>query len=787
MSRARAIAWLALAALLGAYVALRIEVGTDITHFMPDRDVSPLAALSTELADSPFSRSMVLSVEAGSTDDAVAVAVAMAEALREHPEVAWLRSGVDEDQLRELYTLYFPRRHAFLFDDPERELPAWLADEALRERARALKHRLASPGASLFDETAVADPIGAFERVINRFRGREERLASHAGHFVTHDGRHAIVLLGLANSAFASGPQTRLLADIDAAFAEAERSTGVDATLEMSGANRFAVAIEAQMRGDIFWIASLSFVGVAAVFLALVGSARGFLVVSLPPATGILVATAASLFTFGRIDGLTMAFGASLMGIAIDYSNHLLVHHGLAPPGRAPRQTMRLLRPSLVLGAATTVASLGGMAVTAFPAFREMSFFAAVGVLAALAASLWIVPDLLAFVPALPARASRVAERFAALHAALARTPRPLLALPMLAALGAALLIPRIQWQDDMSQLAELDPTLLAEDTRVRQRVGAPESGHFVVALADDPRAALERNDAIHAALAPLVASGELAGVRSLHGLVWSESLQQRNEAALRAEPRLADRVDAAFAAEGFRPGAFGAFAQALAAEPPPPLTLADVEASPLADLARPFRFELADRIAVVSYLEGLREPARVREAVAGEPDTYVLDQKTFVSDVYGGFRATTLRQLAVGGLLVLVLLALRYRAWRATLAAFLPSAVVALLLLGGLALSGTRTNLMHVMSLVMVMGMGVDYGVFLVDSARARGEVGATMVSLLMSCLTTAFVFGTLAISDQPALRAIGVTTGVGILLSYALAPITLAAVGVGRTEGKA
>jgi len=100
------------------------------------------------------------------------------------------------------------------------------------------------------------------------------------------------------------------------------------------------------------------------------------------------------------------------------------------------------------------------------------------------------------------------------------------------------------------------------------------------------------------------------------------------------------------------------------------------------------------------------------------------------------------------------------------------------------LALAGVRANLIHAMSLIMVMGMGVDYGIFLVDSTAHRETLGVTMLSLLMSCLTTAFVFGTLAISSQPALRAIGVTTGLGILLCYLLAPMTLAAMGVGRTK---
>ena len=83
--------------------------------------------------------------------------------------------------------------------------------------------------------------------------------------------------------------------------------------------------------------------------------------------------------------------------------------------------------------------------------------------------------------------------------------------------------------------------------------------------------------------------------------------------------------------------------------------------------------------------------------------------------------------------------------------------------------------NLLHVTSLVMVMGMGVDYGVFIVDSARDRKELDGTLFSLFLSCLTTVFIFGTLAISQHAALRAMGSTTGLGILISFALAPVTL------------
>ena len=94
--------------------------------------------------------------------------------------------------------------------------------------------------------------------------------------------------------------------------------------------------------------------------------------------------------------------------------------------------------------------------------------------------------------------------------------------------------------------------------------------------------------------------------------LLWSADLQRRNEQVLASLPDLYPRLDAAFAAEGFRPGAFRSFGDALASPPPEPLRLEDLAASPLADLLRPFVFELDGRVAVVTYLRGLRPKNRL-------------------------------------------------------------------------------------------------------------------------------------------------------------------------------
>ena len=75
-----------------------------------------------------------------------------------------------------------------------------------------------------------------------------------------------------------------------------------------------------------------------------------------------------------------------------------------------------------------------------------------------------------------------------------------------------------------------------------------------------------------------------------------------------------------------------------------------------LVGIIAPYLFSLGDRTAVVTYLRDLREPEIVRAALADLDGVHLLDQRTFVNDVYREFRQTTLRQMLVGGVLVVLL-----------------------------------------------------------------------------------------------------------------------------------
>ena len=759
---------------LAIAVSTRLSFGTDITNLMPEGDAGSLAEVARRLTESELSRSMVLNVSGPDTATAVAGAAALAEAIAGHPEVEWLRAGVDDRQVQAIYDLYFPRRHYFLAFDPDR-IPELTTEAALRAQAERARRDLALPTASLGKRLVAADPLGSFRAILERISGQQPALDQVDGQFVTRDGRFAVLFLGTRAPAFDGKRQKALLADLSAAFARVNQRFGGALVLERSGANVYAVATERSIRHDVNFVTAFSIVSVFVGLQLFLGSWRNLLLSGLPMLGGLVAATGLGLLVFGQLDGLTLGFGAALIGVVIDYPTHLLCHLCFSPHREDRRLVLRRTFPSLALGGLTTIASFVGLGLTSFPGFRQIAFFSATGVGVALAITLWVLPPLVAPVARVPLCSRVVSERLGRAVLGLAPRRKLIAALALgLLALSAPLL-PRLVWVDDMSKLWRMDPEVVQEDRRVRERVSQFETGRLVIGIAPDRDRAVELGEVVHARLAPLVATGELGGIRSLHTFLWPEGRQRENLAALRGDSGLPVRVQAAYRAAGFRGDAFVGFERALAQEPPPPLRFEDLADSPLADLVRPLLADFGDEIAVHTYLQDVSSPEAVRRAIAGLPGVHFFDQRQFLNDVYAEFRSTTVRQIFTGNFLVIGLLLLRYRRLRPALAAFFPSVLVSLILLGSFAAFGVETNLLHVVGLVMVLGMGVDYGVFVVDSASHPEEMGTTLLSIFLGSFTTVFTFGVLAVSQHPALRALGVTIGAGILLAFLLAPLAL------------
>jgi predicted exporter len=762
--RARLFGFAVLALACGAYLASALTWRTSIVDFLPHDEQSELLQVARDLSSAPQSRALVLTLSAPSDEGHRAAARALAEALRASGLLRWVRGGLRQGEQEAFYELFFPARLGL--SELVRPGETRVSDALLAERVGALQHGLASPLGALLRETAPADPLGLFDAFVTRQARAQGELVQVDGQLVTRDGRWSVLFAETKVAAFDVRGQQRLSALLERQLARL-RALQPGLVLEWSGVGRFAQAVEHSIRVDIERVSSFSLLGIVLLYVAVFRGLRQSLLVLVPIAFGSLLALALCQLLFGFVHGLSLAFGSAVIGAAEDFSTHFFAHRLESQPSEDNESLMRRLWPAMALGGFTSVVGVLSLLASGFPGLVQMAVFGAAGILGALLCTRYVLPAL-AGRPA-PARAPDRAR--SALLALLARRPlwgAPLVLVPLLL---MALGLPRLQFQDGIAALRTRTPALDAENARVQARLGrAAQAGRVIVASGADDEQALRRAELVAQRLA---AAGPAAGFsyRSASGLLPSGAEQRRRQTLLRDDPSLLPRLRQTLAQQGFVPEAFEPFAAALAA-PPVLLTPEQLLRSPLADLLAPFRARLGQRVAYLTPIAG-GDGKALAALLSGIEGVAYVDQEALFSAAYARFRERALSLLGWGLGLVLLCLLARYRKPLAALLGMLPALLGAGAALGVLGLFGVPVSFMNVIGLLLVVSMGVDYGIYSLEGGE--GEAATTLGSVLLAALTTVLSFGTLGLSDNPALASIGTTVGLGLLFCVSTSPLVL------------
>jgi predicted RND superfamily exporter protein len=77
-----------------------------------------------------------------------------------------------------------------------------------------------------------------------------------------------------------------------------------------------------------------------------------------------------------------------------------------------------------------------------------------------------------------------------------------------------------------------------------------------------------------------------------------------------------------------------------------------------------------------------------------------------------------------------------------------------------------TRINILNVLALPLILGVGVDYGTHIILAVKESGRdaLGSVLKPVLISGLTTVCGFGALIFAANPALSGLGAVCAVGV-----------------------
>ena len=758
-ARARSAALFVVAVALWAAILPRMRVDMSIAHFLPETQDRRAAGLLRSLAESELASVTVIHLFDADEDALVAAATKLMTGLRALPTTKEVRSGFDDDAERGIFDFLssYP---------PSAFLPASaFTDEAIGARVAQLKSDLGGPLGPVVRLAAPRDPMGATLGLLRLLREEQGGgTTTQNGVLVTRDGAHAFVFLTTRGNAFDADLQRASLASIERLFAES-KAPGM--RYEIAGVGRHTVESEQQIKGDIQRIGTLSTLGVLLLFAVAFRSMRMLLLGLVPLLFGTMIATLGCFFLFGSVHGLTLVFGTSLLGVGIDYAEHYYAHFALEPDVGAVAM-MRRVWPGLFMGALTTIVGLAGLAWADFPGAIQMAVFSTLAVAGALAGTRLLLPPWMPEGYRRPAMLSHVEGYFERALEVLGRFRRwPWVPIAITAVVGLGLF--RVSFIDDMNALLDVDPALTAAEDRIRGLLTEADPGRFAVVLGHDQERLAEDLDRTEEELAAAQRAGLLAHFMPLGALLRSPHAQADARAlAIEKLPVLR----AALAREGFRPEAFAPYEEALLHPARPTVTLDGALASPIGALLRPLTFDLGADHAYVLPLGGVRSLDELRRAV---PHALIADEGSLLAETYGHVRSRVMSLIGLGLVFVFALLLWRYRNARLGAAAMVPAILAAIVTTATFGWIGTPLNIFHAIGLALVLSMGVDYGIFVVEGRASRTDAARSLVSVLTATVTTILSFGMLAVSSNPALRALGSTIALGMTLAFVLSPSAL------------
>ena len=197
-----------------------------------------------------------------------------------------------------------------------------------------------------------------------------------------------------------------------------------------------------------------------------------------------------------------------------------------------------------------------------------------------------------------------------------------------------------------------------------------------------------------------------------------------------------------------------------------PPLTVDDVLATQLGDALRPLWMKDAS---VVLLHAPTKESLPTLAALGSLPGVRFVDRTGDISALMQRWRIGMSQLMFAGYAVIFAALSWRFRgrAWRA----LLPTAVASGLALATVGFLGEPLTLFHILALWLLLGMGVDYGIFLIEHPADGGEA---WLAIGLGAVSTLLSFGLLAVSSTPAIHAFGITLGVGVTLVWLLSPLS-------------
>ena len=796
-------------AVLSLLSLTRLRLDIDVLNMLP-RGQPAFDDFKAFVADFGKLDELLVLVDGGSAIELRGFVDAIAPRLAALDTIADVHARIDTTQVMDgiLGTYLFN----YLPEDAYAQVREQLSAENIDRQVEIDRAILSAPFDLTSTRAVADDPLG-----LRRLAGQhladaysDAAPALDAGYFTARDGGALLVFVRPKTSAFDVPAIEHLMDEISGAVAATQHELGASGIrVRYTGSYLFALEDAATFKADIARYTILALLGVLTIFYLGYGNLRALPFVTYPLVVTTLVTFALSLLLYSEINVLSVSFAAILYGLSIDsgiYFYSRLIDERRRAGGdvqAAITATLAGLGRANIAATATTAGAFAVIGLSVLGVVRQLGVLTAIG-MGLTALEFFTLYPALGFLLGSGRRSELRAgqtERLARWAESVRRRGRHVRVVMLIAAVALGAGAVRVQLDPGLEKLRPADSPALRVQEEIAARFTPEGRNGAVLVRRPDAEQALVDAERVAALLRDYRARGLVRGVQTIDAVLPSEHTQRARLARYNELPRVAavERLRASLEQHGFKAERFDGFLTAFAAPRDAIVHLGDPAQRPLAFAIEHHVRTRPEEVIVAAYLEpaeGVDWPtvaARLRADLAGMP--IAIAARPLLEHELGDVLRHELRLFLLlafaGNFLLLVAIV---RDVRTALAVLTPVVLVVLGLFAGMWMAHVPIDPINLIIPPLIVGIGVDNGVYLAAAARQFGGVGAAVRAIgraiAITSLTTITGFGFLALSNYPPLASMGALMAIALSLcllgTFFLLPALLpaAAPGVAAAE---
>ena len=765
---------------------LNLNYSEDINDFLP-LGTSEQEALAVYQSISGAERMYMLFSNPDDEDKTIDAIDYFINSVHDRDSLGWcddLTAQYDMTTMQEVSDFIYSNIPYFLTKEDYKRMDSLLSQPAYLEAQLSRdKEMLMFPSGGLMTSSITKDPLGLFSPVLEHLQNSNPQIGfeMYDGYIFTPDMSRAVAMMSSPFGNSETEYNSQMLQILhDAADEMKEEYPEVGVTIV--GGPEIAVGNAARIKKDSIIAILLSVILITLLVTYSIGSIRNILLIFLSIGWGWLFALAGMSLFSSQVSIIVIGISSVILGIAVNYPLHMIVHLSHTPNVRA---TLKELLLPLVIGNVTTVGAFMTLIPLQSVALKDLGLFASLLLIGTIFFVIFYLPHMLK-VKVVEHKNNKLLEKIASLSPENSK-----LFITVLTIATVVLSVFSFKTEFD-SNIANIN--YMTEDQREGmnyfQNLLSKESTNttselYVLSSAESFDEALSKNSGVEETIDSLVHSGIIKSYSGVRRFLVSKKeqedrIQMWKDFVLNHHATLTADFSAAASRAGFSDRAFKQFSELVDCSEE--LTPKEIEFfEPLTSLILSQNIAQIDQTGK-SYI--------VNKLIVESSDIDSVKSYFYDSFDVVGMNSALSKNLSdnfnyIGwacSLIVFFFLWFSFGRIELAIIAFIPMAISWVWILGIMAIVGIKFNIVNVILATFIFGQGDDYTIFMTEGCQheytfRKPILSSYKNSILQSALIMLVGIGTLIISKHPAMRSLAEVTIVGmisvVLMSYTFPPL--------------